>query len=150
MQIHLANGLAIQNGAVLLVASSYVSHPKPLWNLPGGRQHHGELLRETVLREVFEETGLSAVVLQFAYVSESYDGDTHFLSTIFEIETAGTMRAPQSGDHVIEAQWCPLEELPSRLEIAVVREPLLAYLRNRTQYFGFHEAGVSIAWPEES
>lgn len=149
-RIHLASGLAVQNGAVLLVASSYASHAQPLWNLPGGRQQHGELLRETVLREVHEETGLSGVILRLAYVSESYDRDTHFLSTIFEIETTGTMRAPQSGDHVVEAQWCPLEELPSRLEIAVIREPLLAYLRNRTQYFGYHDAGISIAWPEGS
>ena len=145
-RIHLASGLAIQNDAVLLVASSYASHPTPLWNLPGGRQQHGELLEETVVREVYEETGLTASVLRLAYVSESYDGDTHFLSTIFEIETSGTMRAPQAGDHVIAAQWCPREELPSRLEVAVVREPLLTYLRNGTRYFGVHDAGITIRW----
>ncbi len=145
-RIHLASGLAIQNGAVLLVASSYASHAKPLWNLPGGRQQHGELLEETVVREVYEETGLSAAVRRLAYVSESYDGDSHFLSTIFEIETSGLMRVPRAGDHVVETQWCQLEELPSRLEVAVVREPLLAYLHHRTQYFGVHDAGITIRW----
>jgi 8-oxo-dGTP diphosphatase len=145
-RIHLASGLAIQNGSVLLVASSYASHQQPLWNLPGGRQQHGELLRETVVREVFEETGLSAVILKLAYVSESYDGDIHFLNTVFEIDTTGILRAPQSGDHVIDVQWCPLDELPSRLDVAVVREPLLAYLEERTQYFGVHDAGITIRW----
>ncbi len=146
-RIHLASGLAIQDGTVLLVASSYASHPNPLWNLPGGRQAHGELLRETVAREVFEETGLAAQILKLAYLSESYDGDTHFLSSVFEIETAGTLRAPLAGDHVVEAVWCPLGELASRLEVAVVREPLLTYLTNRTQYFGVHDAGITIRWP---
>ncbi len=145
-RIHLASGLAIQNGAVLLVASSYASHQRPLWNLPGGRQQHDELLSETVVREVHEETGLTACVLRLAYLSESYDGDTHFLSTIFEVETTGTICAPQPNDHVVETQWCALEELPSRLEVAVVREPLLSYLHERTQYFGVHDAGITIRW----
>lgn len=147
-RIHLASGLALKNGAVLLVASTYASHQQPLWNLPGGRQAHGELLCETVVREVYEETGLSSIVQRLAYVSESYDGDTHFLSTIFEIETSGTPRIPQAGDHVVETQWCPLDHLPARLEVAVVRDPLLAYLRNRTQYFGVHEAGITVEWPD--
>ena len=82
-RIHLASGLAVRDGAVLLVASSYASHNEPLWNLPGGRQQHGELVRETVAREVFEETGLTATIRDLAYVSESYDGDTHFLRTVF-------------------------------------------------------------------
>lgn len=145
-RVHLASGLAIQNGAVLLVASSYASHANPLWNLPGGRQQHGELLQETVVREVDEETGLTASVLRLAYVSESYDGDTHFLSTVFEIETSGKMRAPRAGDHVTAVQWCPLAELQSRLEVPIVREPMLTYLRDRTQYFGVHDAGITIRW----
>ncbi|MBV8636751.1 MAG: NUDIX hydrolase [Candidatus Eremiobacteraeota bacterium] len=145
-RIHLASGLAIHDGAVLLVASSYASHDVPLWNLPGGRQQHGELLRETAVREVYEETGLTATILDLAYVSESYDGDTHFLSTVFLIETAGTLRAPLSDDHVAEAAWCPLDQLRSRLAVGVVREPLLTYLANHTHYFGVHDAGVTIRW----
>ncbi len=145
-RIHLASGLALQNGAVLLVASSYASHDAPLWNLPGGRQQHGELLPETAVREVREETGLVASILNLAYVSESYDGETHFLSAVFEIETNGTLRVPSAGDHVIDAAWCPLEELGSRLDVAVVREPLLAYLATRTRYFGTHDAGITVRW----
>ena len=81
----LATGLAIRDdGAqtrLLLVASRYANHAQPLWNLPGGRQHPGELLRETVERECYEETGLRVRVGELAYVSESYDGDAVTSST---------------------------------------------------------------------
>ena len=43
-----------------MVASRYPNHREPLWNLPGGASVPGELLSETVVREVFEETGLRA------------------------------------------------------------------------------------------
>lgn len=83
--IHLATGIAVRDGCVLLVASHYPNHADPLWNLPGGRQQPGELLEETVVREVFEETGLRVDVGELAYVSESYDGAMHFLNATFKI-----------------------------------------------------------------
>src|ERR1700735_3621382 len=58
--IHLATGIAVRNERLLLVASRYANQPQPLWNLPGGRQQPGELLAETVVREVFDETRLHA------------------------------------------------------------------------------------------
>ena len=81
--IHLATGIAIRDGRLLMVASRYANHREPLWNLPGGRQLPGELLSETVVRELFEETGLRAEAGEVAYVSESYDGAEHFLNVTF-------------------------------------------------------------------
>ncbi len=81
--IHIATGLAVRDGRVLLVASRYPNHEQPLWNLPGGRQQPGELLEQTVARELFEETGLHVENGGLAYVSESYDGDVHILNATF-------------------------------------------------------------------
>lgn len=158
-RIHLASALLVRDreGAseLLLVASHYVNHPEPLWNLPGGRQQHGELLEETVVREVREETGLRVAVTRLAYVSESYDGDVHFLNATFCVECAGGVDAPlvvpDSGDHVESAAWVPVGQLESRIAIAVVRRPLVAYLRGelKRSYLGFHEAGVTIRWPND-
>jgi ADP-ribose pyrophosphatase YjhB (NUDIX family) len=86
--IHLATGLAVEDRRVLLVASSYPNQPRPLWNLPGGRQQPGELLAETVVREVLEETGLRVEVDELAYVSESYDGEQHFLNATFLVRAS--------------------------------------------------------------
>lgn len=146
MNVRLAHGLAIRDGRVLLVASTYASHNEPLWNLPGGRVEPGELLRETVEREVREETALLARVMNLAYLSESYDGERHVLAAIFEIEVTGEIALAVTGDHVTAAAWVPIDELRERMTVGVVREPLLAYLRHGTRYFGTHHAGISIRW----
>jgi len=151
--IHLASGLAIRDGRVLLVASRYPNHPEPLWNLPGGRQQHGELLAETVAREVFEETHLHADVDELAYVSESYDGDVHYLNATFNVVLQQAQDDKAEGDdHVVAVEWVPVGELERRIVVAVVREPLLAYLRGALprRYVGFHEAGITIEWPPDS
>lgn len=146
--IRLATGLAIHDGRVLLVASTYRSHVQPLWNLPGGRVAAGELLRETLLREVREETGLHADISELAYVSESYDGARHVLNATFAIDVEGTIALPAHGDHVVSAEWVPIDRLAERIAVAVVRDPLVQYLRDRTRYFGYQEAGVTIEWPD--
>ncbi len=144
-----------------MVASRYPNHPKPLWNLPGGRQLPGELLAETVVRELFEETGLHADVGEVAYISESYDGAQHFLNVTFTLAlldggSASVLRRIEDDtaaeDHVVEVEWVPLSEARERIAVAVVREPLLAYLSGALaqRYAGFHEAGVTIEWPDDS
>ena len=166
--IHLATGLLERDGRILLVASRYPNHAHPLWNLPGGRQIPGELLAETVQREVREETGLRVQVGELAYVSESYDGETHFLNATFIVSpfdgaqgdtlagpSTPALRASAQHDdreHVVEVAWVPIEEIAERIVIGVVREPLLAYLRGELaqRYAGFHEAGVTIEWPADS
>jgi ADP-ribose pyrophosphatase YjhB (NUDIX family) len=157
--VHLATGLAVRDErgirTVLLVASTYPNHSDPLWNLPGGRQRPGELLTETVVREFREETGLQAHVERLAYVSESYDGSAHFVNTTFEVSLENghepsLLPAGNGGDHVVAAAWIPLEEIASRVAVAVVRDPLTAYLRGdlAQRYAGFHQAGITIAWED--
>ena len=159
--VHLATGLSVRSdGAVLLVASRYPNVPQALWNLPGGRQEPGELLVQTVAREVFEETGLRVRVGELAYVSESYDrnDDVHFVNATFciAIEQADAAHEPRvpgegAGDHVVEVAWIPASQLAAHIRVEVVREPLLAYLRGDLQrrYAGFSEAGITIRWPSE-
>ena len=157
--IHLATGIAVSEGRLLMVASRYPNHADPLWNLPGGRQLPGELLAETVVREVLEETGLRGEARELAYVSESYDGDEHFLNVTFTL----ALNAPvplfdssrantAANDHVVAVDWVPLAEVAERITVAVVREPLLAYLAGSLgrRYAGFPDAGVTIEWPADS
>ncbi len=148
-RIHLATALVRRGSDVLLVASKYPNHAEPLWNLPGGRQMAGELLTETAVRELREETGLLGSIRELCYVSESYDAQTQITNVTFAVEAAGTPAVPAHGrDHVVSAEWVPAEELSKRLAIAVVRDPLLAYLDKGIRYAGYAEAGVSIVFPD--
>ena len=86
------------------MASRYPNHAQPLWNLPGGRQRHGELLENALQREFAEETGLEARVRQLLYVSESYDSVTgyDFLNVTFAVDAHGDARASGRDAHVVD------------------------------------------------
>jgi ADP-ribose pyrophosphatase YjhB (NUDIX family) len=150
--VHLAHALVIRDGVVLMVASRYANHKQPLWNLPGGRQRFGELLSETAQRELSEETGLTGVARELAYVNESYEGDRHFVAAIFHTTVqAGALRLPSHGDHVTEAAWVAIDEVATRNIPAVVSEPLSRYLSGKLplRYAARHDAGITVRWPGE-
>ena len=135
------------------MASRYPNHAQPLWNLPGGRQRHGELLETALQREFAEETGLEARVRQLLYVSESYDSVTgdHFLNVTFAVDAHGDARASGRDAHVVDLAWVPRAGLPDFPEVGVVREPLLANLNGDSRrYFCFADAGITIEFADPS
>lgn len=149
IHVHLATALVRRGDRVLLVASRYPNHAQPLWNLPGGRQEARELLTQTALRELHEETGLSGTIRDLCYVSESYDGQTHFIHTAFAVDADGEPERPYvEGDHVLQAAWVPVSSLAQRIAVPIVLEPLLAFLHRGRRYAGYAEAGITIEFPD--
>jgi ADP-ribose pyrophosphatase YjhB (NUDIX family) len=96
-----------------------------------------------------EETGLNGIIRELCYVSESYDRLTHFINATFAVDALGEPEPPHvEGDHVEAAQWVPVGELRRRITVAVVREPLLAFLERERRYAGYAEAGITIEFPD--
>ena len=62
---------------------------KGVWFVPGGRIWYGETLEETVLRELEEETGLTAVGFEAKGSMCYFWTDTHYVTTFFMIDVAG-------------------------------------------------------------
>lgn len=152
-RIHLCTGILERAERILLVASRYPNLAGPLWNLPGGRQESPETVAAAVVREFAEETTLDVRVTKLAYVAESFDAATatQFTNFAFHVEgDRGEPRVPDEDAHAVACAWIARSELAQRLTVAVVREPLMAYLADpRNQYFGYADAGITIEFADE-
>ena len=91
----------------------------PVWALPKGLIDAGERGAETAVREVFEETGLRAVVerklgdVRYVY---TWDGERVFkVVSFFLVRAAGGRIGdlpPGMEIEVAEARWLPLDDAP--------------------------------------
>jgi 8-oxo-dGTP diphosphatase len=81
------------------------------WSVPGGRVERGETLREAVVRETFEETGLEVVVDRFLGWVERIDDEYHHVILDFVVTALDPTHTPVAGDDAAEAAWVDLTEL---------------------------------------
>jgi 8-oxo-dGTP pyrophosphatase MutT (NUDIX family) len=144
-------GIIRDHGNLLLVQEQAPQDARPFWALPGGRAEAGELVHETLIREVREETGLEAVrVGRLLYSTQYYrpvdfppGGDAfpstaiHATGMIFEIgEWRGDLHPDDPDAFITRACFLPLLDAITALETAPLRvmvEPLLAYLRGEVR-----------------
>lgn len=109
-----------------------------MWTLPGGGLDHGEDPRDALLREIAEETGLSATIGETAHVYSAHlprasrDGvrtDFHALRIVYDAWVrvdAPEPRVVEVGGSTVEVAWHPLEAvLDARVPVvAMVTEAL--------------------------
>ena len=111
-------------GRLLLIRRGHAPS-RGLWSLPGGRVEPGETLEAAVVREVREETGLEAELVEpLGTIDYTYERGrrrrrkqvTFFLFRYL----AGRL---EDHDHEIEeARWMPLEEAAQALSYSGERE----------------------------
>ncbi len=85
------------------------------WSLPGGAQNLGETLREAILREVREETGLDPVDLRLLttvdLVEREPDGRVRYHYTLIDFTAEAPHGEPVAGDDAAGVAWFALSEL---------------------------------------
>jgi ADP-ribose pyrophosphatase YjhB (NUDIX family) len=138
-----AYALVLREGAagqeVLLTRNSARGPHPGDWTLPGGGIDHGEEPRQTVVREVREETGLACTVGEVLHVgSTHFEGtapsgrreDFHALQIVYDAEVSGEEpRVVEVGGTTDAAAWVPVDGLGSgdHPVRALVRDALAAH-----------------------
>ena len=86
------------------------------WSIPGGKVEHGEAMRDAVLREVAEETGVTVRVLglidAFDALPTGPDAP-HF--ALIDFACAHVAGEPVAADDALDAEFVPLTEALARL-----------------------------------
>ncbi|MFN8472104.1 MAG: NUDIX hydrolase [Anaerolineae bacterium] len=100
-------GIVVDNNRILLIQRGHAPN-KGLWTVPGGRVEWGETVREAVVREVREETGLSVelgplVVIVDRMSEPDAENAYHFIILDFLARLVGG--ALQAGDDAAAARW---------------------------------------------
>lgn len=99
----------------------HVFHPAWPWGLPGGWLKRNEAPEEGALRELKEETGLTAVIGPSILVSHG-DHPAHIgIAYKAKLLPGDLSLSPE----IMEACWFPMEELPSPLN-PFVKEAIAA------------------------
>lgn len=120
--------ILIEDGAVLLTRRGGSVAPGK-WDLPGGYVEYDEDIREALIREMREETGLTIEVgAVFDVRSNFHDPARHSVGTWFLARRlSGRL---QAGDDAADARFFPLDALPPDHEIAFPTDrEVLAALR---------------------
>jgi len=107
-------GVAVRYGHEVLLVRRGHAPGAGRWSVPGGRVRFGEDLREAVVREVREETGLEVVVERFLGWVERIGDDPepyHFVILDFLVDVYDPALDPTAADDAQEARWVHFDDL---------------------------------------
>ncbi len=143
------------HGRVLLVGNDWQGYGNVRYTLPGGVVEKGEGTLDALSREVREETGLAITHvhhLAYSVHVEDVRRNDRALSFAFLADYEGLLNPRDPDGFIVEARFFPVEEVESIIPIPPLREPLAAYLRDRTPgrfftYGGWDGRGVRVVNP---
>ncbi|GAA4355020.1 hypothetical protein GCM10023185_17490 [Hymenobacter saemangeumensis] len=115
-------GLLLRNGALLLAAHrGLLPDGAPFWSPPGGGWQFGESIREALIREFREETGLVVRVGRFLHLHEFSSEGLQALELFFEVVPEDEHAQPRLGH---DPEHAPGEQLLTQLAWLTPRQLL--------------------------
>lgn len=102
----------IHGGRLLLQRKSAGRLGEGKWNGPGGKVEPGETPLECVVREVWEETGLTVSDLTEQGVVDFYFGEKPEPDWVVHIYTTSTFSGEPKGSDEGELRWFSVDEVP--------------------------------------
>ena len=136
-----ARGIVINNDMILLNEFGNGEY----YNIPGGGVEPGETVKDAVVRELFEETGLDVVVGDLIYVLEYEPNKCNFIygempsiSLVFRCYLKGDDIIssasipdinPDNPNLVSKARWVPVSKLKDINYVPYIHEQLMEYLK---------------------
>ena len=106
-----ADGI-VRDGQTILLIKRKNQPFQGKWALPGGFVEYGEKTEDTVIREVFEETGLKTTVQKLVgvYSDSKRDPRGHTITVAYLLACTGG--ALKSGDDAMDAKFFNIDCLP--------------------------------------
>jgi len=107
-----ADGAVLKDNKILLIKRKNNPY-KDKWALPGGFVEYGEIVENTVVREVLEETGLNTKVKKLfgVYSDPNRDPRGHTITIVYLLDfQKGKLK---SGDDASDARFFNLDDLPN-------------------------------------
>ncbi len=86
------------------------------WDFAGGTVEKGELPKDAVIREVFEETGLKAKVNKIIYESSNYDAskDKVFTTLVYECTVLSDLDVKINDEEHSAFEWVKIDDIKEK------------------------------------
>lgn len=106
-------GVVCRRGDEVLLVRRGREPLKGKWSIPGGKMEFGETAKEAALRELQEETGITARITRLIDVVDSIMDDQHYVLIDFEAEWISG--EPVAADDAEAAEFVPVREALQRV-----------------------------------